>query len=255
MAALVSGSSEWTLVTDVTNFSSVNLAYADLTDTSTWTQVDVNSDIKTLAASGSSYNRITMNAMTGSTNNCWINGTVCDAPRWHTPLYATDSTGQNVQLTSNDTIAVVTKLERGDVITDTWSANVVVGICVDPTSNTLATLNGAGATFNNTATGVPDYGVWALNASTTTGTANATGTFVVSILAAGLVQSTSIVIKSDGTLDNKTNRNNSAGAMSAGANLFFMVGVGTRGTGDAVLEDEDTSFRIQYKIIKLNPLA
>lgn len=251
MSSLVSGSNQWTLVTDVTNYSSVDMSTVDLTDTSTWTQVDVNSDIKTLAVSGSTYNKITMNAMTGSTNNCWIAGSVCDAPRWHTPLYATDATGQNVRLTSDDIIAVAMKLERGNVITDTWSANIVAGICVDPTSTTLATVNGAGATFNNTATGVPDYGVWTTNSSTATGTSQATGTFVVSVLAAGLVQSTSVIIKSDGSLDNKTSRNNNASAMSSGVDLFFVIGLGTRGTGDSVLEDEDISFRLQYKVIKL----
>ena len=251
MAALVSGSNEWTLVTDVTNYSSVDLGFVNLTDTSTWTKIDVNSDIKTLAISGSSYNKITMNAMTGSTNNCWINGTVCDAPRWHTPLYVTDSTGQNIRAKSDDTLAVVIKIERGDVITDTWASGIVFGICVDPTSNTLSTLNGAGSIFSNTATAVPDYGVWTMNSATVGGTNSATGAFVTSILAAGLVQSTAVIIKSDGTLDNKTSRNNNSSAMSTNQDLSLIVGVGTRTASDAVLEDEDTSFRLQYKAIRL----
>ena len=251
MAALVSGSNEWTLVTDVTNYSSVDLGFVNLTDTSTWTEIDVNSDIKTLAISGSNYNKITMNAMSGSKNNCWINGTVCDAPRWHTPLYVTDSIGQNIRAKSDDNLAVVIKIERGDVITDTWAAGIVFGICVDPTSNTLATLNGAGAIFSNTATAVPDYGVWTVNSATVGGTNSATGAFVTSLLAAGLVQSTAIIIQSDGTLDNKNSRNNNASAMSADQDLSLIVGIGTRTASDAVLEDEDVSFRIQYKAIRL----
>lgn len=255
MASLVSGSSQWTLVPDVTDFSSVAMAYADLTDTSTWTKVDVNTNIKTLAISGSNFNRVTMNAMTGSSNNCWITSGDCEAPRWHTPLVTTDATGQNVRLTSDDIFLVSIKLERGDVITDTWNANVVVGVCADPTSNTLNTLDGCGASFINTATAVPDYGVWTGNSSQHAGDNDAAGCFVGSIMAARLVQSTAIVFESDGTHNNQTSKNNTKGAMSAGIDLFLMVGVGTRGNGDSVIEDEDTSFRIQYKVIKLSPLS
>lgn len=254
MASLVSGSSQWTLVTDVTDFSSVATAYVDLTDTSTWTKVDVNSDIKTLAASGSNFNRITMNAMTGSTNNCWIAGSTCDAPRWHTPLFTTDATGQNVRLTSNDTFLLAIKLERG-TITDSWNANVIAGVCADPTSATLNTIDGCGASFINTATAVPDYGVWTGNSSQHAGDNDAAGCFVGCIMASGLAQSTSVVFESDGTFNNRASKNNTKNAMSADIDLFLIVGVGTRGTGDAVLEDEDTSFRIQYKAIKLSPLA
>ena len=116
MASLVSGSNEWTLVPDVTNYSSVDLEFIDLTDTSTWTKLDLNSAIKTLAISGSNYNKVTMNAMTASINNVWQGGSLCDAPRWYTPLYVTNSTGQNIRAKSSDTLSLTIKIERGDVI-------------------------------------------------------------------------------------------------------------------------------------------
>jgi|TARA_R110002126_G_scaffold4543_1_gene23979 hypothetical protein len=250
MASLVSGSNEWTLVPDVTNYSSVDLEFIDLTDTSTWTKLDLNSAIKTLAISGSNYNKVTMNAMTASINNVWQGGSLCDAPRWYTPLYVTNSTGQNIRAKSSDTLSLTIKIERGDVIVDTWVSSVVFGICLDPTSYTLASVNGSGATFNSTQTAVPDYGVWAINTATAAGTGNVTGAFVSSILAAGIVQSTAILIRADGTLDGKASRDTNATAMSADQDLFLMLGVGTKNSS-VVVEDEDTSFRIQYRAIKI----
>ena len=218
MASLVLDSGEWTLVSDVTNYSSVGMSYIDLTDTSTWTKVDI-----------------------------------CDAVRWHTPLYVTNTTGQNVRVTSTDVVAIIYKIERGTV-TDDFATNVVAGVCVDPTSTTLATMNGAGPTFTHNAGGaVPDYGVWTTNASTTVGSSNALGAYVVSILSAGLVQSCATVFKSGDDLDNKTQRANSAAQMSDGVNLSLMVGIGTTSNSAQIQEDEDTVFRIQYKAVKLNP--
>ena len=253
MASLVLDSGEWTLVSDVTNYSSVDMNHVDLTDTSTWTKVDTNSMVKSTTVSGSNYNKVVFNAVTGSTNNRFNGGSVCDAVRWHTPLYVTNTTGQNVRVTSTDVVAVIYKIERGTV-TDDFGTNVVAGVCVDPTSTTLATMNGAGPTFTHNAGGaVPDYGVWTTNASTTVGSSNALGAYVVSILSAGLVQSCATVFKSGDDLDNKTQRANSAAQMSDGVNLSLMVGIGTNSNSAQIQEDEDTVFRIQYKAIKLNP--
>tara|TARA_R100001594_G_C3974468_1_gene248573 strand:+ start:28 stop:789 length:762 start_codon:yes stop_codon:yes gene_type:complete len=252
MASLVLDSGEWTLVSDVTNYSSVGMTYIDLTDTTTWTKVDPNTMVKSTAASGSNYNKITMNAVTGSANNRFAGGDYCDAVRWHTPLYVTNSTGQNVRVTSTDVVAVVYKIERGD-ITDGWGTNIVAGVCVDPTSTTLATLNGCGPSINHNPTADPDYGVWAMDEQSSIGSSSALGAYVVSILAAGLVQSVAIVFKAGDDLDNKTYKVNNSSQMADGADLFLMVGVGTNSNSAAISEDEDTTFRIQYKAIKLNP--
>jgi hypothetical protein len=252
MASLVLDSGEWTLVSDVTNYSSVGMSYIDLTNTSTWTKVDPNTMVKSTAVSGSNYNKIVFNAVTGSANNRFSGGSVCDAVRWHTPLYVTNTTGQNVRVTSTDVVAIIYKIERGDP-DDDFGANIVAGVCVDPTSNTLATMNGCGPSINHSAGGVPDYGVWATNAQTAVGTANAIGAYVVSILSAGSVQACATVFKAGEDLDNKTYRSNNTSQMADGVDLFLMVGVGTSGNSSAIHEDEDTVFRIQYKAIKLNP--
>jgi hypothetical protein len=252
MASLVLDSGEWTLVSDVTNYSSVGMSYIDLTDTSTWTKVDPNTMVKSTAVSGSNYNKLVFNAVTGSANNRFNGGSVCDAVRWHTPLYVTNTTGQNVRVTSTDVVAVIYKIERGDP-DDDFGTNVVAGVCVDPTTTNLTTMNGAGPTFLHNANAVPDYGVWATNATTAVGTANALGAYVVSILSAGLVQSAATVFKSGDDLDNKAYRVNNSSQMSDGVNLSLMVGVGTTSNSSAIIEDEDTVFRIQYKAIKLNP--
>ena len=158
MASLVLDSGEWTLVSDVTNYSSVGMSYIDLTDTSTWTKVDINSMVKSTTISGSNYNKIVMNAVTASVDNRFSGGSVCDAVRWHTPLYVTDTTGQNVRVTSTDVVVVTYKIERGSV-TDDFGTNIVAGVCVDPTSTNLATMNGCGPSINHNAGAVPDYGL------------------------------------------------------------------------------------------------
>ena len=253
MASLVLDSGEWTLVSDVTNYSSVGMSYVDLTDTSTWTKVDINSMVKSTTFGGSNYNTVVMNAVTGSANNRFSGGSLCDAVRWHTPLYVTDSTGQNVRVTSNDVVVVTYKIERGTVADD-FGTNIVAGVCVDPTSTNLTTMNGCGPSINHNAGGpVPDYGVWATNAQTAVGSANALGAYVVSILSAGSVQTCATVFKSGDDLDNKTYRSNNTSQMADGVDLFLMVGVGTNSNGAAISEDEDTVFRIQYKAVKLNP--
>ena len=252
MASLVLDSGEWTLVSDVTNYSSVGMRDIDLTDTSTWTKVDINSMVKSTTISGSNYNKVVMNAVTGSTNNRFAAGGPCDAVRWHTPLYVTDSTGQNVRATSTDVVAVVYKIERG-TITDMFGVNVVAGICVDPTTTDLDTMNGAGLSMTNTSNSPGDYGVWATDEQLSLGSTNALGGYIVSILAAGLVQSVAIVFKAGDDLDNKTYKVNNSSQMADGADLFLMVGIGTSSNGAAISEDEDTNFRIQYKVIKLNP--
>ena len=150
MASLVLDSGEWTLVSDVTNYSSVGMSYIDLTDTSTWTKVDINSMVKSTTISGSNYNKIVMNAVTASVDNRFSGGSVCDAVRWHTPLYVTDTTGQNVRVTSTDVVVVTYKIERGSV-TDDFGTNIVAGVCVDPTSTNLATMNGCGPSINHNA--------------------------------------------------------------------------------------------------------
>jgi hypothetical protein len=252
MASLVLDSGEWTLVSDVTNYSSVGMSYIDLTDTSTWTKVDINSMVKSTTISGSNYNKIVMNAVTASVDNRFSGGSVCDAVRWHTPLYVTDTTGQNVRVVSTDVVVVTYKIERGS-ITDDFGTNIIAGVCVDPTSTNLATMNGCGPSINYNAGAVPDYGVWATDAQTAVGSANALGAYAVSILSAGSVQTCATVFKSGDDLDNKTYRSNNSSQMSDGVDLFLMVGVGTNSNSAAISEDEDTTFRIQYKAVKLNP--
>ena len=115
----------------------VPLNEVNLTDGS-WTLLDPDSSLKSVTFSGG-FNTITLNARSSGESNRWDAGTTCTMPRWYKD-FEIDGT----DVTVDDIIQFISRLERDDSAGTNFNPSFVVGIANDPTSTTLNTVRGNG---------------------------------------------------------------------------------------------------------------
>jgi hypothetical protein len=115
----------------------VELNEVNLTDGS-WTLLDPASSLKSVSFADG-FNTITLNARTSGEQNRWDGGTTCTMPRWYKDFQID---GTNV--TVDDVIQFISRLERDAATGTNFNPSFVVGIANDPTSTTLTTIRGNG---------------------------------------------------------------------------------------------------------------
>ncbi len=136
------------------------LTEINLTDGS-WTLLDPDSSLKSVSFSGG-FNTITLNARVASVDNRWAGGTDCTMPRWYKDFQISGN-----DVTVDDITQFIARLEEDLVGSGTnFNKSFIVGICNDPTSNTLLTIRGNGAYMNRSGGGNVAYGTWQQNSST-----------------------------------------------------------------------------------------
>jgi len=247
---LLSGSSGtfWGIVSgggaDLSNLSYIEV---DLTDAA-WTLVDPDSLVQsnTYAAG---FNNVVMNTLAaGSQDYSWGAGTNHRAPRWYIPLVAEDANGNNVRITTDDTFILQVKIQKGTTTAE-WDTEVVCGTCDDPTATAANLIDGLGGMMDYVATANTGYGVWTFNnKSTSINASNDVG--VSTSLSSGGRGQGGVYVNLDNTgADIAGGSRNAAITYNAAADMYLMVGVGTRGIA-TITSGDDTDFKISYRIIK-----
>jgi hypothetical protein len=214
----------------------VPLQEVNLTDGS-WTLLDPDSSLKSVTFSGG-FNTITLNARTANENNRWDGGTTCTMPRWYKD-FQIDGT----DITVDDVIQFISRLERDTATGTNFNPSFVVGIANDPTSTTLTTIRGNGGIHTRVGTGNLAYGTWQNNASTT-GTASGNDFGLCSLLRGynGLGSGTYLNINITPDPDTvatsgSRNSNVNASGTADGTTVKIMVAPGARANTDAIPAD------------------
>ena len=230
------------------DLSALPLTTVNLTD-GTWTLLDPDSLVKSVAESSGNHT-VTMNALgSGSTNYAWSSGTTLRGARWYIPLIADNAAGGTVRITTDDTFIVLFKLVKGSP-SAAFATEIVIAGCVDPTGLTSGSIVGMGGIIEYTSTGNPGYGAWAFLSKTSSVSSNNVSA-TVSALWSGRRAGTSsyVTLKADGTYEANGQRAASSN-MTASTDMFLMVGLGTRGA-TTIADDDNAVFKLEYRVVKL----
>lgn len=218
----------------------------DLTDGS-WTLFDPDSLIDSVAHSAG-HNTVTFNALaSGSTNYNWSAGATIRAPRWFRKLEISGS-----QVKSTDSLNFTTQLQ-GDLTVNDFSRKVVCGPAFDPTSVTATVIQGTGGVHAKAVGGpAAQYGIWTVNSETTQ--PNSSQVYGLSTVMRShncLGGGTYIGVDSGGVAIGQGSRNANVLAATGGATLdvYVMVGVGTRGSGDTIPDNAEFKFAAKFTAI------
>ncbi|MGB1822287.1 MAG: hypothetical protein ACPHL4_03900 [Acidimicrobiales bacterium] len=220
----------------------------DLTD-GTWTLQDPNTLVKSVSFS-SGFNTVTMNALgTGGSDFRWSSSaSSANAPRWYR---AWTYTGTTTRVTSTN-LSNHTNLLAIDRSINDFDFEVIGGVGTDPSSTTRNNIDGMGAgASNNTGEANARYGHWR-NTSMPVASVN---TNIVKTLQTGQYgarhMGTSIFM-----LLNSSNEHLQRGAttgantLSAGVDLFQIVGVGTRTNSTTIGDGDQVKFSLYQGSLK-----
>jgi hypothetical protein len=198
----------------------------DLTDG--WTLEDPDSVVDTTYGTNGvtfsgGFNTVQFNAFGANSIYNWGSTSDHHAPRWHKPLLI-----NSVRMTSDDLIDWVSWLSLDRSIIDA-QFEVVSGPCAAPTSTTANTIGGMGAAAHfDTGRTYTMYGVWTVTADSLTG--NTSG---VRVMATGLYggqhsgSACSTILNASNVRTQNTAKPGAA-VLSAGTDLFMMIGIGMR---------------------------
>jgi len=219
----------------------------DLTD-GTWTLLDPDNLVSGVTF-GSGQNTVTWNALAaGSVDYNWGGGTTHRAPRWYKLLSIGGS-----QVTSVNHL-VFTSRFQGDPASTDFNQAVAVGVAIDPTSTTAATIDGSGGYFTRSGGGSPELGTWQVNSSTKSGNAN--NVFGVTTVMRGhnaLGSGVYLNSTATDTIQTSGSRNSNQNAAVTGTqNVYVMVGVGTRGNSDTVSAGDTQVFKASFNAITVD---
>ena len=218
----------------------------DLTDGS-WTLYDPDNLIQSISYAGG-WHTVVWNALAaGSADYNWSSGTNHRAPRWYK---AAEIDG--TRLTSDDLTQAIFYIQTDNVNRGDFNNAIAHDICVDPTSTVATTIAACGLYANaivgnsNTA-----LGVHTVNASATTGVGSSDRCMTTFQYGAGHTGSGAFTVldNSGGRIQNGSR--NATSVLPAATDLFWMVGLGTRGnTVTIALNDESQRFKLYRKAVK-----
>lgn len=233
------------------DLSALGFTLINLSDSS-WTLTDPDNLVDGVTHS-TGTNRVVMNALAaGSNNYAWTAGTTQRAPRWTTPLYAIDSNGANVRVTSGDAYVLQTVIEY--VAPDNgFATEIVVASAEDGTATTsgankahggLLVLTGAGnirmGSFNGN---TPQLSLAAANNHQNVATSNHAG---------GRAQAVAYVnVDSSKEEIAGSSRNSGMLYTNTTTDLNLMVGIGTFSLG-TITAGEDAKIRAYYRVVVFN---
>tara|TARA_R100001086_G_scaffold165753_1_gene89757 strand:+ start:262 stop:1020 length:759 start_codon:yes stop_codon:yes gene_type:complete len=229
---------------DSVSFDSV----VDLTDGS-WTLVDPNSLVQSVAFSGG-FNTITMNALgSGGSEFRWSSSAGSNnAPRWYR---AWNYTGTTTRATSTD-LSNYTNLLAIDRTVNDFHFEVIGGVATDPTSTTRNNIDGMGAgASNNTGESNARYGHW----RNTSMPVSSVSTAIVKTLQTGQYgakhMGTSVFMLLNASNEHvQRGATSGANTLSAGVDLFQIVGVGTRTNGTTIGAGNQVKFSLHQGSLK-----
>lgn len=223
----------------------VPLTEINLTDGS-WTLSDPDGTLKSVAFSAG-FNTITLNARASNENNRWDAGSTCTMPRWYKDFQIDD-----VDITVDDVIQFIVRLERDIAVGTNFNPSFVAGLANDPTSTVLNTVRGNGAIHTRVGSGNPAYGTWQNNASTTgTNVNNDFGLTSVmrgyNALGSGAYLNVNIAPNPDTVATSGSrNSNINASGTTSGTTIKIMVAPGARSNTDAIPADAVYKMKIHF---------
>jgi hypothetical protein len=223
------------------SLDAVAFTVVDLTDGS-WTLYDPDSAVQSVAFAGG-FNTVTFNALLASSNNNWSTTGDHRAPRWYKLL----TIGAN-QVVTGSHMAFTSRLQDDNTVND-FNRQVVIGPAIDPGAIPSLTILGTGGQFNKTTAGSPAYGTWQVNASTTSASAsNVYGKTTVAWMGDSAGAGVYVNLDTNDEAVNSGSRNSNQNNLTGGAvaNVYVMVGVGPRGSADAIALNDQMKFKAGY---------
>ena len=221
------------------------LTEIDLTDGS-WTLSDPDGTLKSVTFSAG-FNIITLNEKLASADNRWDTGTNCTMPRWYKDFQI-----DNVDITVDDVIQFIVRLERDLTAGTNFNPSFVAGLANDPTSTVLNTVRGNGAIHTRIGAGNPAYGTWQNNSSTSgTSADNDFGLTSVmrgyNALGSGTYLNVDTAPNPDDiATSGSRNSNINASGTASGTTVKIMVAPGTRSNTDAIPADAVYKMKIHF---------
>jgi hypothetical protein len=232
-----------------------NMAYWDVTDISdgSWTFTDTTAMIKSYSWLPGKGNVIQVNALASSTAAQNVNGAgggISNCPRWFKPALYDD--GTPVLATDAFTVSVYTDMVGP--IDNIRYFDWYIGICNSPTNSSIAAtkFHGVGTGWNFANTSGDVFGVLMTGATTTAATPlDATDTQCYSSMMhiGGLTNISQISVDPAGNRRSDSVLLNQTTALTGG--LYVMIQCGTRGTGRALVDGHQMSFKCHYKISRM----
>ena len=253
MAKLVLDNNEWAVKDS--SFTNVATETINLTD-GTWTLLDFAGTFKSVSFdSATGFNTVVLNARTASVDNRWDSGTNCTMPRWYK-----DFKIDGAQITNTELLSSVWRIES-DLSNTAFNKSFVAGICIDPTSTVLQTINGCGAFFARNTTGAPFYGTWQINGAGTN-SSNNNDYCIASILRGyGGFGSGTFMTINEGTDPDSIhasagrNSNRNDDGATAGSNLRLIVGPGVKSNGDVLPADATYIINMRFTAFTIGNLT
>jgi len=218
----------------------------DLTD-GTWTLYDPDNLIQSISYAGG-WHTVVWNALAvGSADYNWSAGTNHRSPRWYK---AAEIDGN--QVTSDDITQAIFYIQTDNTNRGDFDNGIVHGICVDPASTVATTIAACGLYANALSGGTQTaLGVFTVNGSATAGVGSSDRCMTTFQYGGGHGGSGcfTVIDNSGGRIQNGSR--NSAAILPAATDLFWMVGLGTRGnTITIALNDESQRFKVYRKAMK-----
>ena len=220
----------------------------DLTDGS-WTLVDPSTLVKSVSFS-SGFNTVTMNALgSGGSDFRWSSSaSSANAPRWYR---AWNYTGTTTRATSTN-LSNHTNLLAIDRSINDFDFEVIGGVGTDPTSTTRNNIDGMGAgASNNTSEANARYGHWR-NTSMPVASVNTNivKTFQTGQYGAKHMGTSIFMLLNSSNEHLQRGGTTGANTLSAGVDLFQIVGVGTRTNSTTIGDGDQVKFSLYQGSLK-----
>ena len=240
------------------DLSALGFTAIDLTD-GTWANPIDNQgthdpdDLVDSISHSSGVNTVVMNALgAGSSDYSWTSSTTQEAPRWTTPLYAQDASGNNVRVTSGHTFILQTVIEYV-APSNGFATEVIVASAEDGTATASATNKAQGGLMVITGGGAKRMGAFAQSGvDLKTGNTNNHQNIATANHGGGLSQAVSAInIDSSGGQLIGANKAGNAAYTNTSTNLNLMVGLGVYGSA-TISAGEDAKIKAYYRVVIFN---
>ena len=245
MSDLFLRNGEWIVDDDIDPAAVTLDELIDLTDGS-WGLDDSAGFVSSVSIDANGVHTITFNAITpGSNDYRNYNGANFTGPRWYRPL-----TISGVRVTSDDSIAIHTYVEHGTPAL-AFASNVTHGICLDPTSTVISSIEMIGGGYTRSGGTTPIYMVGNFAASNSVATSGDNKALCSHILYGREGhQGVTAIRNSDGRA---TATSRIIGQITTGIDLYEVVAIGTQLDGTTITGGADEKFYFKRRILILNP--
>ena len=220
----------------------------NLTD-GTWTLNDPDSLIQSITYSAGVHT-VTWNTLAaGSVNYRWDSGSTHRGPRWYKAAEL-----EGTQLTSDDVVQSVFYAKTDNVNRGDFDSQMVHGICVDPTSTAEGTIAGMGLFSSAQSSGSNTFlGIWTVNGAASTSTSGSARCMTTNQYGGRHVGSGCFTILDASGFRTQNGSRNGNVVISSGANLHWIVGLGTRTNSTTITSgDESQRFSLWRKAVKMD---